>query len=129
MYKHKGVSEILVIVLIGIIGLSLLMWGMPTYNVWQQELSGKADLRKAEWTRQIAIEEAKALKESATLRAGAEVERAKGVAEANHIIADGLRNNEEYLRYLWIDSISNTENQIIYVPTEAGLPILEAGRR
>lgn len=36
--------------------------------------------------------------------------------------------NEGYLRYLWIDKLG-AGNQVIYVPTEAGLPILEAGKR
>jgi hypothetical protein len=60
--------------------------------------------------------------------ANAEIARAKGVAEANQIIADSLKNNEAYLRYLWIDKLSDNQN-VIYVPTEAGLPLLEAGRR
>jgi regulator of protease activity HflC (stomatin/prohibitin superfamily) len=99
-------------------------------NVYTKELKGKAQLREAEWSRQIAVEEAKALKESATLRAEAEVERAKGVAQANAIISDSLKGNEEYLRYLWIDQLANGQaGQVIYVPTEAGLPILEAGKR
>ena len=61
--------------------------------------------------------------------ADAEIARAVGVAKANKIIGDSLKDNEQYLRYLWIDSLQQTQNQIIYVPTEAGLPILEAGKR
>ena len=85
------------------------------------------------------IEEAMAQNESATLqaeskikqetaKAEAEVIRARGVAEANRIISDSLKGNESYLRYLWIDKLSDNQN-VIYVPTEAGLPILEAGNR
>ena len=85
----------------------------PLYNVWSKGLSGKAELKEAEWNRQIA-----------TLDAQAEVERAKGVAEANRIIADGLKGNEEYLRYLWIQELD--KSNVVYVPTEANLPILEA---
>lgn len=97
-------------------------------RVYVQEQRGKADLREAEWSRQVAVEEAKARNESTVLDAEAEVARARGVAEANAIIADGLKGNEEYLRYLWITKL-NSEGQVIYVPTKAGLPILEAGRR
>lgn len=104
------------------------LWGAPKYKVYKSDLSGQANLRQQEWEKKIAVEEAKALKESATLKADAEVERAKGVAEANEIIAGSLKGNEAYLRYLWIDNIRG-ENQVIYVPTEAGLPILEAGKR
>lgn len=109
--------------------IALPMWLYPKYRLYSQDLKGEANLRQQEWEKKIAIEEARALKDSAVLKAEAEIERAKGVAEANRIIADGLKQNEEYLRYLWIDSISNTQNQIIYVPTEAGLPVLEAGKR
>lgn len=101
---------------------------MPRYSVWQQGLAGQAELKRAEQNRQITIEEAKALKESATLYADAEVERAKGVAKANEIIAGGLGGSEGYLRYLYINTLNDLDTQLIYVPTEAGLPVLEAGR-
>jgi len=117
----------------GIVGIVLfigaLLWAIPQYKVWTQELNGKAMFKEAEWSRQIAVEEARAKKESAILEAEAEVERAKGVAEANDIVAGSLEGNEEYLRYLWINGLQTNEMQVIYVPTEAGLPILEAGRR
>lgn len=118
-----------------ILGLTLLfgvtalgMYGCPTYNVWQKELSGKAQLKEAEWNRQIKIQEAAAQEESAKHLARAEIERAKGVAQANEIIGSSLKNNEAYLRYLWITEL-NQGQQVIYIPTEAGLPILEAGKR
>ena len=111
-------------VIIGII------WASVNFRVYTKELNGKAQLKEAEWSKQIAIEEARALRDSATLKAEAEIERAKGVAEANKIISDSLKNNDEYLRYLWIDQLaSGNAGQIIYVPTEAGLPILEASRK
>lgn len=103
--------------------------GFANLRVYTKELSGKAQLKEAEWSRQIAVEEAKAKKDSAVLEAEAEVERAKGVAQANEIIADGLKNNDEYLRYLYIQSLNDLDTQLIYVPTEAGLPILEASRQ
>ena len=104
------------------------LWAWPQYRVWQQEMRGQADLARATHDRKIRIEEAKAEKESAALLAEAEVERAHGVAEANKIIADGLGGPEGYLRYLWIQQVANASNDTIYVPTEAGIPILEAGR-
>lgn len=100
----------------------------PIYNVWQQGLQGQAELARAEYNKQVAVEEARATLESSKLLAQAEIERAKGVAGANEIIGDSLKGNEEYLRYLYIDQLKNTSNQIIYVPTEASLPILEANR-
>ena len=112
-----------------IIGLT---WGLcalhKEYIVWSQSKIGQAELARADWNRQIAVREAKAKEESATLLAQAEVERAKGVAQANKIIGDSLRQNEDYLRYLWINNLHEGNNSVIYVPTETNLPILEAAR-
>lgn len=105
------------------------MWGCPSYNVYSAKLDGEAELARADGNRKIAVLEAQAKMESAKSLAQAEIERAKGVAQANQIIGDSLKGNEDYLRYLWIDSMHNTSNQVVYVPTEAGLPILEAGKR
>lgn len=116
------------LVLIALIALG--MWGCPRYNVWQAGLSGEAELAKAEQNRRIAVLEAQAKLDSAKMYAAAEIERAKGVSEANKIVADGLKGHDEYLRYLWIDKVASAPNrEVIYVPTEAALPILEASRR
>lgn len=107
-------------------------WGCSAlyakYNVWSEGKAGQAELQRADWNRQIAVREAKAKEESATLLAQAEIERAKGVAKANQIIGKSLEGNEAYLRYLWINNLHEGKNQIVYVPTEANLPILEAKR-
>lgn len=122
------ITIVLSVLLIAILFGAWFVWA--NMRVYTKELGGKAQLKEAEWSRQIAVEEARALKDSATLRAEAEVERSKGVAQANAIISDSLKGNEEYLRYLWIDQLSQgNPGQVIYVPTEAGLPILEAGQR
>lgn len=103
------------------------MWGMPKYKVYKLELEGKAQLKQAEWNRQIAVQEAAAEKESASLIADAEVVRARGIAEANDIIAGSI--TEEYIRYKFIEGLNDGNTEVIYVPTEANLPILEAVRR
>lgn len=72
--------------------------------------------------------EATAKRDAAKMLAEAEIERAKGVAQANRIIGDSLTNNEAYLRYLWVQSLAEGKSEVIYVPTEASLPVLEAGR-
>lgn len=101
----------------------------PPYLVWEQELHGQAELARAESTRKIAILEANAKKESAKALAEAEIERAKGVAEANRIIGESLQGHDEYLQYLWITNLEEGANrETIYVPTETGLPLLEANR-
>lgn len=99
------------------------MAGCPAYNVWQQGLAGEAELKRAEQNRKIKVQEAQAIYDSSSLHAKAEIERAKGVAEANKIIGQSLHNNESYLRYLWIHSLESGKNDVIYVPTEANLPI------
>jgi len=105
-----------------------LMFGLPQYKVWQQAKEGEATLAKAEQDRQIAILEARAKKESAEALAEAEIIRAKGIAEANEIIGGSLNNNEAYLRWLWIDNLKEFKGHVIYVPTEAGIPITESQR-
>ena len=104
------------------------LYGCPQYNVYAETKSGEAELAKAESTRRTKVLEAQAILDSAQKQADAEVIRATGVAKANQIIGDSLKGNESYLRYLWIDKLDSTKGQIVYVPTEAGLPILEAGR-
>jgi hypothetical protein len=99
------------------------------YNLWSSALKGEAELKRAEWNRKIVVREAEAKKDAAIMLAAAEVERAKGVALANKIIGESLKGNEGYLRYLWIDSLQHTNDKVIYIPTEAGMPILEAGKR
>lgn len=102
--------------------------GCPMYSVWEQGKDGEAQLKHAESSKQIAIQEAHAKMESAKLLAQADVERAKGLAEANKIIGDSLKGNDAYLRYLWIQGLGQGAHETIYIPTEAGLPILEANR-
>lgn len=106
-------------------------------NELDAESNGRAILLEAESSKKAMIEEAKAENESATLQAEArikiakaeaqaEVERAKGVAEANKIIGESLKDNNEYLKYLMIQGLNSGKGERIYIPTEAGLPILEA---
>ena len=103
---------------------------IPPIRVYDQKMDGEAELAKANYSKQVAVQEAQAKLDSAKLLAQAEVERAKGVALANAIIGDSLKNNEAYLRWLYIEGLKEKSgDQVIYIPTEAGLPILEAGRR
>jgi predicted aminopeptidase len=106
----------------------LMMWGCPQYRVYEQRLEGKAELGRAIQNRQIVIQEAQAKKESAKMLAEAEVIRARGVDSVNRIIGQGLQGNESYLQYLWLQEIGNSNGDVIYIPTEANMPILEAGR-
>ena len=120
-------------VVIGVVAVVLVfgcvaMFGLPVYSVWQQNKVGEAELARAEQNRQIAIQEAKAKEESAKSLANAEVIRAEGVAKANQIIGDSLKNNDAYIHYLWIEAIRESKSDVIYIPTEAGIPITESSR-
>jgi regulator of protease activity HflC (stomatin/prohibitin superfamily) len=108
----------------------LAMSGCPMYHVYEQKMEGQAILAHAQSSREVAVAEAKAKMESAVLLAQAEVSRAEGAAKANKIIGESLKNNEEYLRYLWITDVAgaNVDKTVVYVPTEANLPLLEASR-
>jgi hypothetical protein len=99
----------------------------PWYNVWSQEMEGKAEFAKAEQNRKIKIEEAKANLEAEKLNAQAEVERAKGAAEAIRIENGSI--TPTYIQYLWVRQQGDLNNKtVIYVPTESNLPILESTR-
>lgn len=102
--------------------------GWPQYRVYQQRLSGEAALAEAQSSRQVAILEARAKKESAASLAEAEVIRAEGAAKANQILQNSLGGPEGYLRYLQIQALEDSKASLIYVPTEAGLPVTEAKR-
>lgn len=122
-FIDPAVSAIVVgVVVVG----GLIFIGGPQYNVWQQSLAGKAELQKAEYTRQVAVLEAQAKKDSASQLADAEIIRAQGVAKANQIIGNSLKDNREYLQYLYITGLeegANKGNVTIYVPTEGGMPV------
>lgn len=101
----------------------------PPWRVYSAEKDGEAKLAEAMSSKQIAVQTARAKWESADFEAKAEVRRAEGVAQANKIIGDSLKNNEAYLRYLYVNNLAETKDQVIYIPTEAGMPVLEAGKR
>ena len=90
-------------------------------------MSGRAEFAKAEQNRRILIEEAAANLEAEKLNAQAEVERAKGAAEA--IAIENGAISEKYIQYLWVRQQKNlSDKTVIYIPTEANLPILESSR-
>lgn len=118
-YLVAGMSVLLIVICCFV--------AVPYYNVWQQEMSGKAEFAKAEQNRKIKIEEAKANLEAEKLNAQAEIERAKGAAEAIKIENGSL--TPTYIQYLWVRQQGNLNDKtVIYIPTETNLPILEAAR-
>ena len=120
------------VIVVAILG-ALVLIGLPTYNVYSKQMAGKAAYEQAVQDRRIRVLEAQAALDSAKLTAQAEVERARGVNEANRIMAESLGGPENYLRWSYIHMLEETAGkqgrEVIYIPTEAGMPILEAGQR
>jgi hypothetical protein len=124
-------KQILVGLLIGGTVISGLMYGLPKYNVWRSKVAietaknyGLAAMAEAEENRKIAIEEAKANLEVQKLNSEAEVVRAEGMARSIEI--ENGKLTPLYIHYLWVRNIDKMDGEKIYIPTEAGLPILEA---
>jgi regulator of protease activity HflC (stomatin/prohibitin superfamily) len=126
MLREQGCSALAV--LVGGLLLAVAFFGYPQYRVYSQRLAGEAALAEAQSSRQVAILEARAKRESAVSLAEAEVLRAEGAAKANRILQDSLGGPEGYLRYLQIQALEESKASLIYVPTEAGLPVTEASR-
>jgi regulator of protease activity HflC (stomatin/prohibitin superfamily) len=123
------IGSVIAIVVIGVI----VLIGLPTYNVYSKQMQGKAAYEQAVQDRRIRVLEAQAALDSAQLTAQAEVARARGTNEANRIMSESLGGPDNYLRWAYIHMLEETAGkqgrEIIYIPTEAGMPILEAGRR
>lgn len=126
--------QIITLVVIGIVCLiafiALLCWVLPIYGVWSARKRGQADLAEAQGEQQIQIAQAESRLKSATLNKEAEMIDASAVAKSVEIIGTALHNNEGYMRWQWIRMMEQKDaGDVIYVPTEANLPILEAGKR
>jgi hypothetical protein len=113
-----------------IVGLILLIWGWkyvtPKYNLYRANTEKQAIIKETQARADAARYEAERQVEIARARAEADVIRADGVAEANRLIASSL--TPEYVRWYFVDRLDDINGQIIYVPTEAGVPLPEAGR-
>lgn len=128
----RSISITIGSVIAAVIVIAVVMIGMPTYNVYSKQMQGKAAYEQAVQDRRIRVLEAQALLDSAQLTAQAEVARARGTNEANRIMAESLGGPENYLRWSYIHMLGETagkpNREVIYIPTEASMPILEASR-
>lgn len=100
-----------------------LMFGIPKWYVWQKGESGKAILASAQQTKQVLITQAEAEREAAKFR-----------AEAIAIVGEAAKKYPEYRQQEFIGAFADAMqegkiSQIIYVPTEGNIPVLEAGKR
>jgi regulator of protease activity HflC (stomatin/prohibitin superfamily) len=99
------------------------MYAYPQYNVYSSRLSGEAALAHAHAARQVLVQQAQAEKDAALLR-----------SEAIAIVGKAAKDFPEYRQQEFIGAFAEAMhngkiNQIIYVPTEANIPLLEAGKR
>ena len=129
--KKIGTLGILGIVA-SLVLIGFLFWVVPKYNIYVNEMSGKAELIKAEQNRQIIIEEAKARLEAEKLNAQSEIERAKGMREAMDIENGSL--TPVYNQYLFIRTLEKLADkgnlpQIIYVPSEGLTPVMDIHKK
>ncbi len=109
-------------------------WGWANFRLWKAEYvgqaleiekqyQGKATLAEAQFSKQARVESARAEKESAQL-----------TADAIQIVGEAAKNYPEYRQQEFYLSLGEALkdgkiSQILYLPTEAGLPITEAGKR
>ena len=101
--------------------LLILLW-RPLVGPWAQEREGLANLRQAEQERRILVEQAQAERDAASAR-----------AEAIAIVGQAAKEYPEYRAQEFIgafaEALQSCEGvDVIYVPTEGNIPILEAGR-
>jgi regulator of protease activity HflC (stomatin/prohibitin superfamily) len=91
---------------------------------------GEAMLARATNEQRVQVANAEGRLKAATLNRDAELIDAEAVAKSVEIIGKALHDNTGYLQWKWIHMMEERDSgDTIYVPTEAGLPILEAGKR
>lgn len=92
------------------------------YSVRTETLRGEAELRRAEQNRQIQVQQAQAERDAAELR-----------AEAIGIVGQAAKDYPEYRYQEFLGAFAEALNngavqKLVFVPTEAAIPITEAGR-
>jgi hypothetical protein len=122
-----------VVVLCGLLILVVVLWDLvfaPRWAVWAAHQSGLADLAAAKNEQQIQIAKAQSRLEAADLNKKAAIIEAEAVSAQINAIGAQLKEHDLYLRWQWIKMMEdgNSGAKVIYVPTEANLPILEAMR-
>jgi hypothetical protein len=121
-----GACAVLAVVIACVVAWRL--FGHPFWTVWASHQAGLADLQQAKNEQQIQVAEAQGRLDAAQLNKKAAVIEAEAVALQIHTIGDQLTKHDLYLKWQWIRMMEEREGETIYVPTEAGLPILEANR-
>lgn len=121
----------LILGVIVVVVISWVLFGYQHWKVWSAHQSGLADLTKAKNEQQIQIAKAQSRLDAAQLNKQAAVVEAEAVAAQIMSIGTQLQSHDLYLRWQWIKMMEDGNHgaKVIYVPTEANLPILEATRK
>ncbi len=123
-YRRDHQQEAMKVKIFAGVGVAVLLFAMffgwPIYRVWQQGLEGQARLARAGQERQILVTQAQAEKDAASLR-----------ADAVRIMGHAAQDFPEYRQQEFMAAFGEAlregnVSQVIYVPTEASIPILEA---
>ena len=124
MNVGEAFAAVLVVVLLWV------LLGYPHWRVWAAHQAGLADLQKSKNETQIQVNQAQGRLDAAQLNKQAAVIEAEAVGLQIKEIGAELTTHDLYLRWQWIKMMEdgNSGAEVIYVPTEANLPILEAGR-
>ena len=102
----------------------------PIWTVWAERKEGDAAYAKARGQQRIQVAQPQARLDAAELNKKAALVEAEAVGLQIKEIGKELTAHNLYLQWQWIDMMRhrNAKSDTIYVPTEAGLPILEANR-
>lgn len=104
-----------------IVFFGVLVYIAPQYRVYAAKLSGEAEYLQAEQTRKIQV-----------IQAQAELDASEKRAAAIAIIGEAAKKYPEYRTQEFIGAFAEAlregkMDQIIYVPTEANIPIINKG--
>lgn len=118
-----AILKIIVIVALIIGGIFGVVYIWSSLRIMNATSVGKAELARAEQNRQIKISTAQAEKEAAELQ-----------AESIRIVGQAAKDFPEYRHQEFLSAFGEAlregkMNQIIYVPTEANIPVMESGKR
>ena len=122
MNQSSPFGTIIACVLLFLIVVAGIMYGYPQYRVYSQGLRGEAELARATQNRQIRVE-------AATAERLAADETAKAIAILGQAAKDFPEYRQQEFMAAFAEALREGHiDQIMYIPTEANIPITEAAR-
>ena len=138
MKYQRGNAPIYILSLVFAIGFGALVlfsigWGWAHFRLWKAEYVGQALEIEKEYRGKAILAEAEYAKRARIEQAKAEFESAQLTADAIEIVGKAAQSYPEYRQQEFFLALGEALqegriNQIMYIPTEAGMPITEAGR-